>query len=133
MTDQYPQPTQPAYEPPAYEPPPAAPASTPASPRLSPLWQTAIVCFVGLTVSGALVVLSLVSRNRFEPLSLAAGLIAVAVGVSAATRGWRGSQRAAARGDQGRAALIALVSGAMLVVAAVALSGTLWILFLFFL
>jgi hypothetical protein len=108
------------------------PAEPPASPRLSPLWQTAIVCFVGLTVSGALVVLSLFSRNLFVPLSLAASLIAVAVGIYAAVRGWRGSQRAAASGDQGRAALIALVAGAMLIVAAVALSGAIWITLLFF-
>jgi hypothetical protein len=97
------------------------------------LWQTAIVCFVGLTVSGALVVLSLFTRNLFVPLSLAATLIAVAVGIYAAIRGWRGSQRAAAGGDQGRAALIALVAGAMLIVAAVALSGAIWIALLFFL
>ena len=58
----------PAYEPPAYEPPPeypppAAPAAPPTSPRLSPLWQTAVVCFVGLTVSGALMVMSLFARD----------------------------------------------------------------------
>jgi hypothetical protein len=91
------------------------------------------VCFVGLTVSGALVVLSLFTRNLFVPLSLAAALIAMAVGVYAGIRGWRGSQRAAGAGDQGRAALIALVSGAMLIVAAVALSGAIWIILLFFL
>jgi len=91
------------------------------------------VCFVGLTVSGALVVLSLFSRNLFVPLVLAATLISVAVGIYAAVQGWRGSQRAARRGAQGRAAAIALVSGAMLIVAAVAISGAIWIVLLFFL
>ena len=146
MTEQYPPPQPgyeppyqpPAYEPPAYEPPPeypppAAPAAPPTSPRLSPLWQTAVVCFVGLTVSGALMVMSLFARDLFVPLSIASTLIAVGVGVYAAIRGWRGSQRAAARGEQGRAALIALVSGALLIVAAVALSGAIWIILLFFL
>jgi hypothetical protein len=148
MTEQYPPPAQPGYEPPyqqpvyqppaeplpAYPPPSApAPAAPPTSPRLSPLWQTVVIAFVGLTVSGALAVMSLVTPNLFVPLSLAATLIAVAVGVYAAIRGWRGSQRAAARGDQGQAALIALGSGAMLIVAAVALSGAIWILLLFFL
>jgi hypothetical protein len=145
MTEGYPPPAQPGYEPP-YQPPPAAPppydpstaypppapAARPTS-RLSPLWQTAVIAFVGLTVAGALFVMSLVAPNLFVPLSLAATLIAVGVGVYAAIRGWRGSQRAAARGDQGRAALIALVSGAMLIVAAVALSGAIWIVLLFFL
>jgi hypothetical protein len=143
MTEGYPPPAQPGYEPPyqppqpsapppsAY-PPPAAPAARPTS-RLSPLWQTAVIAFVGLTVAGALFVMSLVAPNLFVPLSLAATLIAVGVGVYAAIRGWRGSQRAAARGDQGRAALIAVVSGAMLIVAAVALSGAIWIVLLFFL
>jgi hypothetical protein len=143
MTEGYQPPAQPGYEPPyqppqpsapppsAY-PPPAAPAARPTS-RLSPLWQTAVIAFVGLTVAGALFVMSLVAPNLFVPLSLAATLIAVGVGVYAAIRGWRGSQRAAARGDQGRAALIAVVSGAMLIVAAVALSGAIWIVLLFFL
>jgi hypothetical protein len=139
MTEQYPPPyqqppvEQPPYEPTAYEQPPGYPPPAPQSGRrLSPLWQTAVVCFVGLTVSGALIVLSLFTRNLFVPLSVAATLIAVAVGVYAAIRGWRGSQRAAARGQQGQAALIALLSGAMLIVAAVALSGAIWIVLLFF-
>ncbi len=143
MTEQYPTPAppyQPAeYPPPAQypppdQPPPPAPAPSAApSRRLSPLWQTAVVCFVGLTVSGALVVLSLFSRNLFVPLTLGATLIAVAVGIYAAVQGWRGSQRAARRGAQGRSAAIALVSGAMLIVAAVAISGAIWIVLLFFL
>jgi hypothetical protein len=144
MTESYPPPQpgyeppyqQPTYQPPAPEPPPAYPPPTtpaaPASRQLSPLWQTAVVCLVGLTVSGALFALSLFTPNLFVPLSLAATFIAVAVGVYAAIRGWRGSQRAAAAGDQGRAALIALVAGAMLIVAAVALSGAIWIALLFF-
>jgi hypothetical protein len=141
MTEGYPPPAQPGYEPPyqpppapppAGYPPPAAPAARPTS-RLSPLWQTAVIAFVGLTVAGALFVMSLVAPNLFVPLSLAATVIAVGVGVYAAVRGWRGSQRAAARGDQGRAALIAVVAGAMLIVAAVALSGAIWIVLLFFL
>jgi hypothetical protein len=137
MTEPYqPPPYQPAeYPPPAQAPapPPTTMPSTPPSRRLSPLWQTAVVCFVGLTVSGALVVLSLFSRNLFVPLVLAATIIAVAVGIYAAVQGWRGSQRAARRGAQGRAAVIALVSGAMLIVAAVAISGAIWIVLLFFL
>jgi UPF0716 family protein affecting phage T7 exclusion len=88
---------------------------------------------VGITVSGALAALSLFSRNLFVPLILAAAAIGIGVGVYAAVRGWRGSQRAAARGDQGRAAVIALVSGAMLLVSAFALAGAFWVVFLFFL
>ena len=92
-----------------------------------------VICFVGLTVSGALVALSLFSRNLFVPLVLAGTVIAVAVGIYAAIQGWKGSQRAAARGAQGRAAAIALVSGAMLMVSAVAIAGGIWIVLLFFL
>ncbi len=138
MTEQYPQ--YPATPPPAsapVAPPPVAsapaPGPAPSTRRLSPLWQTAVICFVGLTVSGALVALSLFSRNLFVPLILGAALIGVAVGIYAAVRGWRGSQRAAARGAQGRAALIAVASGVMLIVSAVALSGAIWIVLLFFL
>ena len=136
MTEQYrpSQYEQPYQQPPAdYPPSPPSPNAPQAGPRLSPLWQTAVVCFVGLTVSGALVVLSLFTRNLFVPLSVTATLIAVGVGVYAAVRGWRGSQRAAAQGRQGQAALIALLSGVMLIVAAVALSGAIWIVLLFFL
>jgi hypothetical protein len=121
-------------------PPTAAPGAAPtgAAPaveqprRPSPLWQTLVICFVGLTVSGALVALSLFSRNLFVPLVLAATVIAVAVGLYAAVQGWKGSQRAAARGAQGRAAAIAFASGAMLIVSAVAISGAIWIVLLFF-
>ena len=126
MTEQYP--------PPTYQPaPPAAVPSAPPSRRVSTLWQTVVICFVGLTVSGALVALSLFSRNLFVPLVLAGTAIAVAVGIYAAVQGWRGSQRAAARGAQGRAAAIALVAGAMLMVSAVAIAGGIWIVLLFFL
>ena len=124
MTEQYP--------PPTYQPAPAAVPSTPPSRRVSALWQTVVICFVGLTVSGALVALSLFSRNLFVPLVLAGMVIAVAVGIYAALQGWKGSQRAAARGAQGRAAAIALVSGAMLMVSAVAIAGAIWIVLLFF-
>lgn len=118
-----------------YPPAAAAPGTAPSAEeprRPSRLWQTLVICFVGLTVSGALVALSLFSRNLFVPLVLAATLIAVAVGIYAAVQGWRGSQRAAAGGAQGRAAAIALVSGAMLIVSAVAISGAIWIVLLFF-
>jgi hypothetical protein len=125
MTEQYP--------PPTYSPAPTAVPGTPPSRRVSALWQTVVICFVGLTVSGALVALSLFSRNLFVPLVLAGTVIAVAVGIYAAIQGWKGSQRAAARGAQGRAAAIALVSGAMLMVSAVAIAGGIWIVLLFFL
>ena len=103
--------------------------------RLSPLWQTAVICFVGLTVSGALVALSLFTQNvtLFVLLTLVATVITSGVGVYAAVRGWKGSQRAAARGAQGRAAAIALAAGMMLIVTAVAISGAVWIVLLFFL
>jgi hypothetical protein len=122
----------PAPVPAAAPVPPPRPAAPPTR-RLSPLWQTAVICFVGVTVAGALAALSLFSRNLFVPLILAAAVIGIAVGLYAAVRGWRGSQRAAARGAQGRAATIALVSGAMLIVSAIALAGAIWVVFLFFL
>jgi hypothetical protein len=100
--------------------------------RLSPLWQTAVITFVGLTVAGALVALGLFAPNLFVLLSLAGTVIAVGVAVNAVIQGWRGSQRAARRGANGRAALIALLSGVMMIVAAVAVAGTIWILLLFF-
>jgi hypothetical protein len=125
MTEQYP--------PPTYQPAPSAVPSTTPPRRVSALWQTVVICFVGLTVSGALVAMSLFSRNLFVPLVLAGTAIAVAVGIYAAVQGWKGSQRAAAAGLQGRAAAIALVSGAMLMVSAVAIAGGIWIVLLFFL
>ena len=103
--------------------------------RLSPFWQTVVICFVGLTVAGALVALSLFTQNvtLFVVLTLAATVITVGVGVFAAVQGWRGSQAAAARGAHGRAAAIALAAGLMIIVTAGALSGALWIVLLFFL
>jgi UPF0716 family protein affecting phage T7 exclusion len=103
--------------------------------RLSPLWRTAVICFVGLTVSGALIALSLFTRNvdLFVILTLVATFISAGVGVFAVVQGWRGSQRAAARGAQGRSAAIALAAGLMLIVTAVAISGAIWVGLLFFL
>ena len=108
---------------------------TPRPRRLSPLWRTAVICFVGLTVSGALVALSLFTRNvdLFVILTLVATFISAAVGIYAGIEGWRGSQRAAARGALGRSAAIALAAGLMLIITAVALSGAIWISLLFFL
>ena len=102
---------------------------------LSPLWQTAVICFVGLTVAGALVALSLFTQSTmmFVLLSLIATVITVGVGIYAAVQGWRGSQRAAARGAQGRAAVIALGAGLLILVSAVAIGGAVWIVLLFFL
>jgi UPF0716 family protein affecting phage T7 exclusion len=99
------------------------------------MWQTAVICFVGVTVSGALVAMSLFTQNvgLFVALILAATAVAAGVGIYAAIQGWRGSQRAAARESQGRAAGIALAAGAMIIVAAVAISGAIWIVLLFFL
>jgi hypothetical protein len=103
--------------------------------RFSPLWQTFVVCVVGVTVAGALVALSLFTQNvgLFVILTLVATAITAAVGAFAVIRGWKGSQRLAARGSQGRAAAIALGAGLMLIVVAVAISGALWIVLLFFL
>ncbi len=103
--------------------------------RLSPLWRVAVICFVGLTVSGALVALSLFTRDvdLFVILTLVATFIAAGVGIYAGIQGWRGSQRAAARGAHGRSAAIALAAGLMLIVTAVAISGAIWISLLFFL
>lgn len=117
------------------EPPPTSPTAPPTARRLSPLWQTAVICFVGLTLSGALVAMSLFTQNvgLFVVLTLVATGITAGVGVYAVVRGWTGSQRAAARGSQGRAAAIALAAGFMLIVTAVAISGALWIVLLFFL
>ena len=103
--------------------------------RLSPLWRTAVICFVGLTVSGALIALSLFTRNvdLFVILTLVATFISAGVGVFAVIQGWTGSQRAATRGAQGRSAAIAFAAGLMLIVTAVAISGAIWVGLLFFL
>jgi hypothetical protein len=118
---------------PHYPAPPVAPAPPAPSRRLSPLWQTAVIAFVGLTVAGALFALGLFSPNLFVLLSLAATLIAVGVAVYAVIQGWRGSQRAARRGATGRAVAIALAAGVMMIIAAVAVAGAIWIVLLFFL
>jgi UPF0716 family protein affecting phage T7 exclusion len=55
------------------------------------------------------------------------------VAVYAVIQGWRGSQRAARRGATGRAVAIALAAGVMMIIAAVAVAGAIWIVLLFFL
>jgi hypothetical protein len=129
VTEPYAPPPTPYVAPPAQ--PPTAPSAAPTR-RLSPLWQTAVIAFVGLTVAGALVALGLFSPNLFVLFSLAGTLIAVAVAGYAVIQGWKGSQRAARRGATGRAAAIALAAGAMMIIAAVAVAGAIWILLLFF-
>ena len=80
------------YAPNPYAAPPAPPPAAPAAPsgrRLSPLWQTAVIAFVGLTVAGALVAMGMFSPGLFVLFSLAGTVIAVAVAGYAVVQGWR--------------------------------------------
>ena len=100
---------------------------------MHPLWRNLIIGGVGLLIAGGLAAVAVLGSESSASVleMLAAGLLAALVGIFLFVQGWIWSQRAYRRGSTGRSVAIALGGGIMIVLAAVALGGSV-ILFLVF-
>ncbi|HYN64790.1 MAG TPA: hypothetical protein VES36_09335, partial [Candidatus Limnocylindrales bacterium] len=89
---------------------------------------------VGLIIAGGLTALAVLGRDSGTSVlaMLAAGALAGAVGIFLFVQGWIWSQRAYRHGSTGRSIAIALGGGLMIVLAAVALAGTVILVLVFF-
>jgi hypothetical protein len=102
---------------------------------MHPFARNLVIGGVGLIIAGGLTALAVLGRDSGTSVMamLAAGAIAAAVGIFLFVQGWIWSQRAYRQGSTGRSIVIALGGGLMIVLAAVALAGTVILVLVFFL
>jgi hypothetical protein len=102
---------------------------------MHPLARNLVIGAVGLIIAGGLTALAVLGRDSGMSVMamLAAGLIATVVGIYLFVEGWIWSQRAYREGSTGRSIAIALGGGLMIVLAAVALAGTVILVLVFYL
>jgi hypothetical protein len=102
---------------------------------MHPLARNVVIGAVGLIIAGGLAALAVLGRDTATSVMamLAAGLIATGIGVFLFIQGWIWSQRAYREGATGRSIGIALGGGLMIVLAAVALAGTVILVLVFYL
>ncbi|HEY7847564.1 MAG TPA: hypothetical protein VIC83_05170 [Candidatus Limnocylindria bacterium] len=101
---------------------------------MHPLARNAVIGLVALLIAGGLAALAVFGTDSALSVleMLAAGVIAVAAGIFLFVQGWIWSQRAYRRGATGRAVLIAIGGGLMIVLAAFALAGTVILVLAFY-
>ncbi|MDQ3150086.1 MAG: hypothetical protein M3Q38_09230 [Chloroflexota bacterium] len=101
---------------------------------MHPLLRNVVIGIVGLIIASALSALALLGRDSdLSVLALlAAGLLGALIGLFLYGQGWTWGSRAARRRQHGQAVLIAIGGGLMILVAAVAISGLLILVLLFF-
>ena len=101
---------------------------------MHPYLRVLVLAAVAMIVAGALVALALAGRNTGMSILalLGAGLVGVVVGVFVFVMSWVWSQRSWHDGHGGRSIAIALAGGLGIVVAAVALAGSVILLLTFF-
>lgn len=104
-------------------------------PPVHPFVRNLVIGIVGLLIAGGLSAIAVLGRDSGTSVlaMLGAGLIATAIGIFLFVQGWIWSQRAYRRGSTGASLAIALAGGLMIVLAAVALAGTVILVLLFFL
>jgi hypothetical protein len=102
---------------------------------MHPLARNLVIGAVALIIAGGLTALAVLGRDSGMSVMamLVAGLIATIVGVFLFIQGWIWSQRAYREGSTGRSIAIALGGGLMIVLAAVALAGTVILVLVFYL
>jgi hypothetical protein len=102
---------------------------------MHPYLRLLIVGLVAVIVAGALVALALAGRNTSISVLalLAAGMIGVLMGALLFWQSWVWSQRIWREGSGGRSIGVALVGGLGILIAAVALAGTLILILTFYL
>ena len=100
---------------------------------MHPYLRILVVAAVAVIVAGALVAIALAGRNTTVSVLalLGAGIITVVVGLVLFWQSWIWSQRTWRGGSAGRSLGIAVVGGLAVVLAGVALAGTVILLFTF--
>jgi hypothetical protein len=101
---------------------------------MHPLARNLVIGGVGLIIAGGLTALAVLGRDSGTSVlaMLGAGALAAGVGIFLFVQGWIWSQRAHRSGSTGRSIAIALGGGLMIVLAAVALAGTVILLLVFY-
>ncbi|HEY7462967.1 MAG TPA: hypothetical protein VH987_00830 [Candidatus Limnocylindria bacterium] len=101
---------------------------------MHPLARNLVIGLVGLIVAGGLAAVAVLGRDSSMSVlaMLGAGLVSAAVGIFLFVQGWVWSQRAYRDGYAGRSVAIALGGGLMIVLAAVALAGTVILVLVFY-
>ena len=102
---------------------------------MHPLARNLVIGGVGLIIAGGLAALAVLGTESATSVMamLGAGMVASAVGIFLFVQGWIWSQRAYRRGSAGRAVAIAVGGGLMIIMAAVALGGTVVLILVFYL
>jgi UPF0716 family protein affecting phage T7 exclusion len=102
---------------------------------MHPFLRNVVIGIVGLLIAAGLSALALLGDDSqlSVGLMLASALIGVAVGVFLAVQGWIWSQRAYRRRSAGMSVAIAIGGGVMLLVASLALAGSVILVVLFYL
>lgn len=101
---------------------------------MHPLWRNLIIGGVGLIIAGGLAAVAVLGQESSTSVlaMLGAGLLAALVGIFLFVQGWIWSQRAYRQGYAGRSVAIALGGGLMIVMAALALGGSVILLLVFY-
>jgi hypothetical protein len=101
---------------------------------MHPLARNLVIGGVGVIIAGGLTALAVLGRDSGTSVlaMLAAGALATAVGIFLFVQGWIWSQLAYHSGSTGRSIAIALGGGLMIVMAAVALAGTVILVLVFY-
>lgn len=102
---------------------------------MHPLARNLVIGAVGLIIAGGLTALAVLGRDSAMSVMamLAAGLLASVIGIYLFVQGWIWSQRAYRQGSTGRSIAIALGGGLMIVLAAVAMAGSVILVLVFYL
>jgi hypothetical protein len=102
---------------------------------MHPFARNLVIGAVGLLIAGGLAAIAVLGDDPGMSVAamLAAGLLGTGVGLFMFVQGWIWSQRAYRRGSTGTSVAIALAGGLMILMAAVALAGTVVLLLLFYL
>ena len=101
---------------------------------MHPFLRNVVIGVVGLLIAAGLTAMSVLSADTGFSIAamLISALIAVVIGVFLFIQGWIWSQRAYRTGSTGRSIAIALGGGLMIVLAAVALAGTVILVLVFY-
>jgi hypothetical protein len=101
---------------------------------MHPFLRNLVIGGVGLIIAAGLTTIALLGDDPGLSVAamLASGLITTAVGIFLFVQGWIWSQRAYRRGSVGRSLAIAAAGGLMILVAAVALAGSVILVLLFY-
>jgi hypothetical protein len=101
---------------------------------MHPFVRNVVIGVVGLIIAGGLAALAVLGEDSSTSVlgMVGAGLISTAVGVFLFVQGWVWSQRAYRHGSTGRSVAIALGGGLMIVLAGLAMAGTVILVLVFY-